>query len=387
MTSGWRRHKLQAPASVAPWSVPMIAHLQTQLGTDEIGQLATSLLTSALAPSTYDSYGQKLQKFARFCHTQGKDLLACSQLDIVRYVAWLAREGRVAADSMQPYLSAINRLYQDLGLPPVALGQLVTSAVRGLQGLQSPVVPRALTRSPIPAQVIYDMLTSAQFALDSVQLEPLVKLRLARACLATVMAFLFFARPGANASMLNANLVVTPEPLVGIQLLPVGTKGKGRVQPHKLSPLFVPATVFTQAQGGVAPLDLVGLVAKFKQLRDGSFGGQAPVHMWALPGEQCTDFGVKQQNAWLQTALTLVLTFPPSGHTWTGHSMRKGAASAASAVGVPLPKICHYGGWSVTSSVVVKDYVDPTYPVTPAACFFFSWLAQGTHATVAVPAC
>jgi len=198
VTPGRRRHKLQSPDAGAPWSVPMTAHLISQLGTDELSQTAISLLTSALSPTTYQSYKQKIQKFARFCVEQGKVLLDCSQLDVVRYVAWLAVEGRVAADSLQPYLSAINRLYQDLGLPAIATGPLVCSAVKGLQGLQTPLVPRALTRAAIPAQVIYDMLTSAAFSLHSVELEPLVALRTARACLATVIAFLFFARPGAK---------------------------------------------------------------------------------------------------------------------------------------------------------------------------------------------
>jgi hypothetical protein len=200
------------------------------------------------------------------------------------------------------------------------------------------------------------------------------------------MAFLFFARPSASANTLNADLVITPAPQVGIQLLPRETKGKGRVQPHKLAPLFVPGAVFTNPVGGLPPVDLVALLVEYRQLRDRCFGGQAPVHMWAVPGEDVPRYRSKHMNVWLKTALNLTLKFPPPGYTWTGHSMRKGAASAASAAGVPLPKICHYGGWSVTSGVVSRDYIDPTYPITPAGSFFFSWLAQGIPATVAVPA-
>lgn len=377
---------LQAPAQVAPWSAPMSAHLLSQLGTDRLSLTAVSFLTAALSPGTYQSYGQKLKKFARFCEQHGKSLTACTTHDILRYVAWLAHEGQVSADSMQPYLSAINKLYQDLGLPAIASGHLVSNTVKGFLGMQKRLVPRALTRSPISAQVIYDMLAPAAFALHSPNLPLLVKLRAARACLATVLAFVFFARPGAHANLLDADLVITSQPQAGIQLLPRGTKGKGRVPAHRLAPLFVPAEVFTAPRCGLAPVDLVALLAEFKQLRDSSFGDKTPVHMWALPGEDSVSFSSQHQTAWLQHALWLASHSPPPGYTWTGHSMRKGAASAASAVGVPLPKICHYGGWSVTSYVVVRDYIDPTYPVTPAALFFFSWLTQGTCATVAVPA-
>ena len=94
----------------------MTAHLQARLGTDHLSQTAIAMVTSALAPSTYQSYKQKIQKFARFCTEQGKHLLDCNTEDVMRYVSWLAHEGKVAADSLQPYLSAINALYRDLGL-------------------------------------------------------------------------------------------------------------------------------------------------------------------------------------------------------------------------------------------------------------------------------
>jgi hypothetical protein len=343
------------------------------------------MVTSALAPSTYQSYKQKIQKFARFCTEQGKHLLDCNTEDVMRYVSWLAHEGKVAADSLQPYLSAINGLYRDLGLEQIATGDLLRRQIMGFQGMQ--VQFRAFNRVATPAQVMYNILCSAAFILQEAQLPSMVALRLSRACLSTVVAFLFFARPSANANILCADLVLTSAPQPGIQLLPRGTKGKSKVQPHKLAPLFVPAAVFTAPIGGLPPVDLYGLVVKYVQLRDSCFKGKAPVHMWAVPGDKnITRYTAKHQNSWLKTALNLTLNFPPPGYHWQGHSMRKGAASAASAAGVPLPKICHYGGWSVTSGAVSKHYIDPTCPPTPAGSFFFSWLAQGPPGPVAVPA-
>ena len=63
----------------------------------------------------------------------------------------------------------------------------------------------------------------------------------------------------------------------------------------------------------------------------------------------------------------------PAGETWTGHSLRKGAASGAAAIMVGLDRICHMGGWKIHSGVV-HDYIDPTCPATPAAYRFYGWL-------------
>lgn len=379
------KYVLHRPTAVAPWVDAMSAHLFQHLGTDRLSQLAISLISSALEPNTYASYGQKIQKFTRFCDEHGLNLLNCQTTDVLRYVAWLGAEGRIAADSVQPYLSAINRLYQDLGLPAIASGPLVVQVVKGLHGMQKPVVTVPLVRSPIPAQVIYDIFASAVHALYSDHCTEPGLLRMARACLATGTAFLFFARPGSFAKLLDADLVITPGPSVCIQLLPRGVKGRARVQPHRLLPLSIPAVAFTNPTCGLAPLDIAGMLARFKQLRNDAFGGQPPQYMWALPGEPCV-FGSRQQTAWLEAACLLTCHFPPVGFKWTGHSMRKGAASAASAAGVPFPKICHFGGWAHASKVLVERYIDPTYPASAAGSFFFGWLSQGTYASVAVAA-
>ena len=63
----------------------------------------------------------------------------------------------------------------------------------------------------------------------------------------------------------------------------------------------------------------------------------------------------------------------PAGEAWTGHSLRKGAASGAGAIDVALFRICFMGGWSIRSAAV-HDYIDATCPDTPAARRFFGWL-------------
>ena len=65
----------------------------------------------------------------------------------------------------------------------------------------------------------------------------------------------------------------------------------------------------------------------------------------------------------------------PAGETWSGHSLRKGAASGAGAIDVALFRICYMGGWSIRSAAV-HDYIDATCPDTPAARRFFGWLSR-----------
>lgn len=354
----------------------MSAHLARSLGTDALGQLAVTLLLSSKAPNTYRSYGQKVQKFLRFCAQQKLDPCGCTQHDIVRYVAWLALEGRVAAESMQPYFSAINRLYEDLGHTPVAVGPLVRQAVLGLAGMQAPSVPVLSERAPLPAGVAYDILVRAAACLAGEANSQPPLLGLVRACLSTVVAFIFFARPAANARLLDANLQVIPGPPVSIQLLPVSLKGRDRVKPHKIHPLVVPAAAFSSPAGALPGIDIAALLQRYKQLRDLAFGGVGPRYMWALPGDSPAAWTSATQTSWLQSAVQLACHTPPAGFKFTGHSMRKGAATAASAVGVPLPTIKHFGGWSPRSAVVERDYIDPSVRPTPAAAFFFGWLTQ-----------
>eukprot|EP00873_Tetraselmis_striata_P029248 jgi/Tetstr1/449512/TSEL_036600.t1 len=81
---------------------------------------------------------------------------------------------------------------------------------------------------------------------------------------------------------------------------------------------------------------------------------------------------------WLSTAVRLVVAALPAGTSWTSHSLRKGAASAANAIGVPLSHIRYQGGWA-TNSDVVPDYIDPNVLPSPGAGFFFGHIAPLRH--------
>eukprot|EP00873_Tetraselmis_striata_P005481 jgi/Tetstr1/425745/TSEL_016165.t1 len=59
-------------------------------------------------------------------------------------------------------------------------------------------------------------------------------------------------------------------------------------------------------------------------------------------------------------------------------NLRKRAASAANAIGVPLSHIRYQGGWA-TNSDVVLDYIDPNVLPSPGAWFFFGHIAPLRH--------
>eukprot|EP00873_Tetraselmis_striata_P015665 jgi/Tetstr1/435929/TSEL_024811.t1 len=48
---------------------------------------------------------------------------------------------------------------------------------------------------------------------------------------------------------------------------------------------------------------------------------------------------------------------PPLGFVWTSHSLRKGAATAAYAIGAVLQKIKHFGGWAEWSNVCKEAWM------------------------------
>jgi hypothetical protein len=82
---------------------------------------------------------------------------------------------------------------------------------------------------------------------------------------------------------------------------------------------------------------------------------QLPPHgaFWSFsPDEASAEWGGSSTiSAWLSLSLRTVQTSAPSGFKWTSHSLRKGAASAASYIGAPLPVIKYMGGWAKNSSV------------------------------------
>jgi hypothetical protein len=107
-----------------------------------------------------------LRQFFAFCAEENITPLQSTPATMVRYSIWLGLLGTVAASSLQPDFSAVNKYFRDHQLPPIVVGDLLADARRGLEMLQHRLVPTD-TRLPLPAPVALDILSAANTLRDS----------------------------------------------------------------------------------------------------------------------------------------------------------------------------------------------------------------------------
>jgi hypothetical protein len=384
-----RKYVLRPATSCAPWAQGLKLSFGRALGDDALGSLALTFLTSAKEQSTYDAYMSELQHFMDFCDAENVSPLDVDVMDIVRFVAYVATLGTVSSHSMQPYLSAINRLLADNNREPIALGPLVNDAVNGFHGMQQALREEA-PRVPLDADVakeIHDdgVKLAAQAHVSDSELTAL------RDALATTTSFVWFNRSETTHSLKTSQLVAGTDADVAladerIWLVSDRRKGRKRLKHHQNKPIGIPLAALPE---------LANAINRYKHLRAAAYGARKlPDQLWALPEDKPSSWTSSVQNKWLASALKRVNRRPPPGFTWTSHSLRSGPASAARAIGVTIERIKHFGGWSVGSTTLEKDYLDPTVQATAGAWFFFGWLRQleqfntppaDTAATVAAP--
>jgi hypothetical protein len=128
---------------------------------------------------------------------------------MVRYTAWLALLGTVAAGSLQPYFSAVIKFFRDHQRQPIAVGELLDDARRGLEMLQHRLIP-ATSRLPLPAPVALDILLAADTLRRTLPWTPaaLPHLQRFRACLAICVNYTFFCRAETGARCQTGDLIV-----------------------------------------------------------------------------------------------------------------------------------------------------------------------------------
>eukprot|EP00873_Tetraselmis_striata_P036434 jgi/Tetstr1/456698/TSEL_043399.t1 len=338
-------------------------------GSDELGQRTLDLLSSSLSAQTLKSYAGRLSQFAEFCHdSENISPLEATTATVVRYVAWIGERGHIAAKSLQPYLSAINTFFELHNLVPIAKDSLhLTSARRGLM-LRQRRLDAAPLRVPLPADVAYRFVSKAELIVSAPYPESHLDYR---ALLASVVNFLFFARGLTGVSCRVQDVHVDT---YNITLQIYREKGRaGRRGPDDLRVLLLPVSEHPRVARLLryfidnvqsVPLVTVGLAAS---------------NFWAVNvAEQSKPWTAATMSDWLSTAVNLVNAAPHAGTSWTSHSLRKGAASAANAIGAPLSHIRYQGGWA-TNSDVVLDYIDPNVLPSPGAWFFFGHIAPLRH--------
>jgi hypothetical protein len=208
-TGSTPRYRLHIADAQAPWSDTMAKTFQNFLGTDALGFTTITLLRNSLAPATCANCDSTLRQFFHFCAEENIPPLQATPATMVRYTAWLGLLGTVAASSMQRYFSVVNKYFRDHQLPPIAVGDLLADARRGLEMLQHRIVPND-TRLPLPALVALDILVAAQALRDTLTWCPanLPILTRFRASLAVCVNYTVFCRANTGARCLTGDMCV-----------------------------------------------------------------------------------------------------------------------------------------------------------------------------------
>ena len=112
----------------------------------------------------------------------------------------------MAAESLQPYLSAINKLLLDHALPLVALGPLVTGVRKSLSNCQKDSRPRSQRLTlPAPVALAIHEVTKRLLLVDKWEAEN-PNVLLLRAAAASIASYLFFNRGECSAYALVNDL-------------------------------------------------------------------------------------------------------------------------------------------------------------------------------------
>jgi hypothetical protein len=334
------------------------AHLFT---TEQDRSTWTTLSQGALATNTWASYDAKFHKFHDFCDTHGLRSLPASTATVLRYILYLFREDRVHGSSLQPYLSAINRVHRDLNLPAPADGHLVNTARRGFTRLHTQAAaprpgevtaPTRAQRSPVPAQLVMRAVQHGLHTTDA----------FVRTCCAIVVhAFLFAARASS---------------VIGVPVSAYAFEADGSLTFREdMRKTGGPSRVLRVPLLGSPEQHPLALLRRHyaRRLQSATQHDVNPAQV-ALFFHR--DLPVTSPSAMISHALTTVLRAidctVPSGVPYTSHSLRSGAATAAIASGAPLPTVMAWCGWRSLSSA--QRYIDPTVRSSPATDLFFSFL-------------
>ena len=381
---------------------------------DPVGARLLEMALASRQASTTTNYNDKWARFTSFCALENRVPLPASADTVFRYLGFLSLEGRVQASSLGVYLSAINAVHSDLGLSlPVAEDtRLLSSLRRGYAALHPSA--SAPTAQPVafPAPLVWEIL---QLGLTATSL-PLL-----RACTAVVVAWVTFGRADTVVSLapdgigidrtapseaLPCTVCGSPDdatiPILlcdrcqrgfhlscldpPLSVLPEADDwhcSPCRLRPHDPHPLGPSGCTSlwwrearrkghnTDPSRRVLRLDLRGCydLAVLLDRYCSRAAWPAPAHgrrqsFWQLPGERAPPRG-SHLSDWLTMCLKLV---PAShGSTYTAHSLRRGGASAALALHVPLERIEFHGGWSRSSTALRKHYLDLTMGPSAAA--------------------
>lgn len=333
-----------------------VQHWAPHLGTTASGRSALTLLSRSLTDGTVETYDSRWRKFSAFCATERLRPLPASPETIYMYLGHLSDEARVAAKSLQSYLSAINTAHTMMGYEAPAVGPVLQAFRRGYDTVVTERMGRTAQRLWLPADIALRALTAGL-----VERNP----RLLRAYVYVALGFAFFQRESTTTAALTSDVHVGDSSDPFITLTERFAKGKNAKR--EMRTLRIPLN---------AVPGLADLLRRFAAMR-GPPSSKRPAPFFRLPGEK-GPIPAARGDDFVKLALSALGVEAPPGFYYSSHSLRKGAATAANSIDVGLIKICHYGNWS-SKSDTVHDYIDPSALPSAGARHFFGWLRADSY--------
>jgi hypothetical protein len=274
------------------------------------------MMAARLSPASWQSYGSTFGASVRFCLGRQPAFLPADQSTGLLWAQHLAASCTVQASTSQPYFSAVNTVHHMLGLPrPCADNPMLTSFRRGWERQQQPIAPLpAVAGLALPPRLAFSLYTA------------LPGLSALRRVLFCCLCYCLMLRP---ASLLSVQWLRMSQGF--LQYIPLHWNNK-RLQPDKAPVLQFPVSRL--------PF-LAAAVARFSA----QSGAARP--FWQLLGDSSSPTTVEAE-AWFASACDAA-RFSAADRGYTLYSTRRGGASAAAAVGVPLHKVEAFGGWGVGS--------------------------------------
>ena len=345
---------------------------------EELAQLAAS----ALQVSSGANYARIWTRFVAFC----LDEVQRDPLDPRAPLLWLAQlklSGAVAAKSWPTYLCAINHYraaFQHPRTYGTVLKPLYDSALRGWTQADADSPLLKDERAALPPDVALRALQHAAALELSTHTLPLF-----RACLFTAVGFRGCGRADTSACCGWADVLPPEGGIFGVRA--VQRKG-GRtdlvIRSVQISTSCCDGLLYDQLRrymnfvGAIYDADLCAARstnwAYLPDVGDGRNRGQRA--LWRIPSDATWGSSSALASAWLATACAALDVSPPSGQTWSSHSLRIGAASAMYLLGVEMARIAITGNW--TSENTIRQFyirvLNRTPPVLSAACSFFQEL-------------
>lgn len=336
------------------------------------------LAATALEGSTARAYDRHWSQFCEWCAAHGLHPMPATPRMVFAYIGFLAEKGTVAADSLQPYLSAINSAHADFGYDRPALGHLISRARQGMRRAQALAATRD-TRVPLPAAAVLRVLRHASASASGWRrdLSAEACAHLLRGAYAVCLAFLFFGRQDSCVALRIQDHGIQPD-AIWLRLTEKMRKAAALRRVIRLPLSAPPVRGHPSLLPEVAALGRLYLAAVDRLAIPGA---QAPrMYLFQLPGEQPPR--TADMSSWLHTQLRLVDVQAPPGFSYLGHSLRSGASSAAEAIGVSRFLGNWIGGWSQSGRTRELHYMDPSVRPCPAAYGFFGWMLEGCFETL-----